>query len=579
MQITFTKRIFLLLLLLANLFAAYAGHFNNSFHFDDFHSIQDNLYLRSLNNLPLFFSDPQTISTRPANQVYRPLITSTLAFDYWLGNGLEPFYFHVTQFSFFCICVLFVYLFFRYALQSQAEPWREYLAFFACYLFACHTAIAETVNYISARSDILSTLAVVLGFCGFAQAGFIRRSYLYLLPVAAGMLAKEQAAMFASLLFAYVLIIEQKLETTEVFSRQLLVKVKSTFLTCLPAILLCSLLLFISMQKATSFHPGGSDRIAYLLTQPFVMLDYFCTFFWPMHLNADTDWELVKNAEDPRIYWGAAFICIQLLIIFKTLKNSASRPIAFGLIWFFLALLPTSSIIPLAEVKNDHRLFFPYIGLALAAAVSLKILIFDQLTQPLSRPLRYFVNLALAGLLIAHLIGVQFRTLAWKSEETLWYDVTLKSPNNARGLMNFGVSQMAKGNYPVAEDYFQRALSIKPSYQTIHINLGVLYGITGRPVQAERHFRSALLLANQDPGSYYYYAQWLSRLNRDAEALQLALTGNRLAPGHLQTLYLLLEINKKLGAKAERQKFAEIILQLNPKDPKALAALLELKES
>jgi hypothetical protein len=36
--------------------------------------------------------------------------------------------------------------------------------------------------------------------------------------------------------------------------------------------------------------PGGTSRYAYLITQPFVMLRYFTTFFLPTDLSADSDW-------------------------------------------------------------------------------------------------------------------------------------------------------------------------------------------------------------------------------------------------------------------------------------------------
>ena len=44
-----------------------------------------------------------------------------------------------------------------------------------------------------------------------------------------------------------------------------------------------------------------------------------------------------------------------------------TRVIGFGLLWFFIALLPTS-LLPLAEVMNDHRTFLPYSGLVIAMA-------------------------------------------------------------------------------------------------------------------------------------------------------------------------------------------------------------------
>jgi hypothetical protein len=36
--------------------AAYANHFHNSFHFDDSHTIENNAAIRTLGNVPHFFS-------------------------------------------------------------------------------------------------------------------------------------------------------------------------------------------------------------------------------------------------------------------------------------------------------------------------------------------------------------------------------------------------------------------------------------------------------------------------------------------------------------------------------------------
>ena len=56
----------------AAVLVAYSNHFHNSFHFDDDTVIQNNAYLRSLKNIPLFFRDGTTFSSLPANAAYRP---------------------------------------------------------------------------------------------------------------------------------------------------------------------------------------------------------------------------------------------------------------------------------------------------------------------------------------------------------------------------------------------------------------------------------------------------------------------------------------------------------------------------
>src|SRR5947209_10180773 len=85
-------------LLLIALVAAYANHFHNSFHFDDAHTIQNNAAIRELRNIPLFFRDATTFSALPTNQSYRPLASTLLAFDYYLGHGLNPLWFHLSAF-------------------------------------------------------------------------------------------------------------------------------------------------------------------------------------------------------------------------------------------------------------------------------------------------------------------------------------------------------------------------------------------------------------------------------------------------------------------------------------------------
>jgi len=52
---------------IALIIAAYASSLHNSFHFDDSHVIQTNLYIRSLANTPRFFTDAHTFSSLPQN--------------------------------------------------------------------------------------------------------------------------------------------------------------------------------------------------------------------------------------------------------------------------------------------------------------------------------------------------------------------------------------------------------------------------------------------------------------------------------------------------------------------------------
>jgi len=99
----------------------------------------------------------------------------------------------------------------------------------------------------------------------------------------------------------------------------------------------------------------------YILTQSYVWLRYVIEFFIPANLSADSDWTIINNIFDERIIIGLIFIIALIYTIFKTSNKKENRPISFGLIWFAITLLP-SSITPLAEVTNDHRMFFLLLG-------------------------------------------------------------------------------------------------------------------------------------------------------------------------------------------------------------------------
>ena len=87
------------------------------------------------------------------------------------------------------------------------------------------------------------------------------------------------------------------------------------------------------------------------------------------------------------------------------------------------------------------------------------------------------------------------RNKVWRSEETLWYDVVSKSPRNGRGLMNYGNTLMAKGDYAGALDYFHRAQELTPHYSVLLINLAIAEDATNQSALAEQHFKDALRLA------------------------------------------------------------------------------------
>jgi Flp pilus assembly protein TadD len=525
--------------------ATYANHFHNAFHFDDSHTIENNVYIRDVANIPAFFTSPATFSALPSNQSYRPLVTTTLALDYWLGGGLNTFAFHVTSFSLFLLqCVVLVALYRRVMDLARPDPANRWIALLAATWYAVHPANAETVNYIIARSEILSTLGVVVALALFARGGVARRYLLYLIPAALGVLGKEPAAMFAPLLFVYVALFEEDLSLSALLRPRAIQRVlRSTW----PAFVLCFGMVGVAITLATTYTPGGPSRWHYLLTQPFVVLHYVLSLFLPVSLAADTQWPLVVDPLDSRVLIGGAFAIGALALAWHASRRRETRPIAFGVLWFFIALLPTSSLVPLAEPMNDHRMFFPFVGLILAVVWAV------WLAVARAPRLKTAATVAAVMVIAAMAAGTWQRNTVWRTEESLWLDATIKSPDNGRALMNYGVIQMNKGHLQLADQYFERALQFTPHYAYLHVNLGVLKGALGETVEAERHFREAQTDDPNNPVSYTHFARWLTSMGRTEEARLFAQRAVDLSPADADARALLGELTANRPANMPAQ--------------------------
>lgn len=524
--------------------AAYWNHFDNPFHFDDDHTIVSNTYIRDIKNIPLFFKDATTTSSLPANQAYRPGVTTLNAIDCWLG-GQEvpvPFYYHRSIFIAFLLVGLFIYLLaIRIYNTAFPHPLNPYLALLTVAVFMVHTANAETINYIISRSDVNSTLMILVALCVFAYYPHLRKFQIYLIPMLLGFLIKEPAVMVAPLAFLYLFLFEENAGLNGVFAFGTVGRV---LLKTLPAFLLgVAMFLFNQSMLPPTWTSGGYDRWAYLTTQAFVMVHYVNNYFFPFNLSADTDWGLVKSPFDDRVVIGLAFIIFTLYLAYKASLQAKSRPITFGILWFYIALLPTSSFFPFSEVLNDHRVFFPYIGLTMAVVWAL-FMWYQKYETSISKSFLWKGGIALfiGVFLMAHVWGVRERVKVWSSGETLWYDVTVKSPKNGRGLMNYGNVLMGKGDYKGAEEYFLKAKQEWPYYSYVYVNLGVLNNAMGKYADAEQNFKYALQLNAQNPNCYYYYGNMLKNNGRIAEAKGLIQQGLNLSPKHPDLNRLMAEI-------------------------------------
>jgi protein O-mannosyl-transferase len=558
-----SKQALWLAVILLAVCAVYSNSFGNSFHFDDFHTIVDNPSIRNLRNVPRFFIDATTFSVLPANRTYRPFVSASLALDYALGHGYHVFWFHLSTFIVFLLQLCAMYILFKTIAvvarpQPEANSANEIVSLLAIAWYGLHPAMAETINYIIQRGDVYCAFGVVAALVVYVRFPRLRSTGFYLLPFVFAMLSKPPAVVFPVLLFFYVVMFELNDKSRNA----------KAILAAVPSSLLCVLLIGVqSTMTPKTFTQSTLSSYAYCVTQPFVLLRYFGWFFLPIRLNVDTDLQPFNSLSSVAL-WGFLFVAALITIIWLTARKRILRPISYGLLWFLIASLPTS-LYRLSEVENDHRMFLPFIGLVLAVTWA-AYLGLEALAARMGRSIVWrAAAAAMITVLASYAYGAHLRNRVWHTDESLWLDDVQKCPHNGRGLMNYGLTQMAQGAYPVALDYFLRALVYTPNYKTLEVNLGIVYGAMNRDAEAEQHFQRALSLGDRDDEVHYYYGRWLFQSGRVAEAVQQLEMAVRLNPSRLLSRDLLATAYANTGDLADARSTAEETLRAAPDDSAA----------
>jgi Flp pilus assembly protein TadD len=156
-----------------------------------------------------------------------------------------------------------------------------------------------------------------------------------------------------------------------------------------------------------------------------------------------------------------------------------------------------SSVIPIADVIFEHRVYLPSAGLLIAAATALCVV-----RGELKRRWRLARPVITAGMvaLVLVLSGVTYaRNTVWQDEKRFWEDVVAKSPNKARGHNNLGYIYLNDNMIDRAIQHCQTAIRIRPLYPEAHNNLGIAYKSRGMTGKAIKHYRLALMMRPEFP--------------------------------------------------------------------------------
>jgi tetratricopeptide (TPR) repeat protein len=471
---------------LAVVLLVYANSLDNGFHFDDEHSLVKNPHVRTLENIPRFFTDTQMFSRNVGSQMYRPLVLLSYALNFRVGGYAGRGYHWVNLGIHLGVVALAFATFVHLGAQHR-------LAALGALLFGLHPLTAEPVNYISSRSESLSALFCLGGFLLYARGALI----LSLLCFAAGLLSKSTALVLPLLVLGY-----------EVCWR------RSTLRTC--------------WRQHWPYWAVGGAYLAYtreliaeaLLEAPVrswasqagtqlkALVYYLKLVVLPRPLSVEHQFFAAESTVDG-VVLAAAVLGLALGVLVAWRARGRQSQLAFWILWSFIGLLPTL-VVPLNVLVNERRLYLPLIGCAGIVLV---------LAQERGGGKKALALLA-AGLAMLGSLSAQ-RNRAWASEWALWEDARQKAPLMVRPYLRLGTLHRQAGQLAQAEAAYEQALALNPDHAAAHNNLGNVYRLRGDHQSAETAYKKALEILPSYAEAMINLATLYSERGQYAKALVL----------------------------------------------------------
>ncbi len=456
---------------------------------------------------------------QPTTGLYRPLTTFSYLLNYAiLGNGANPAGYHWVNLILHLVNVSLVY---ALGILIFGDP---AAAFALAAIWGLHPLLTEGVTNIVGRGDLMAVSGVLTGlFCHIlATAATGRRKAGWLIGLALAqtlaLFSKENGIVLPALMLIYDLIwSEQALWRRRIWSYAVL---------AVPFAVFFGLRSQLHMHLEVPFQKNplvGAGFWEGRMTAFKVIGKFLWLYIWPDRLSADYSYNSV-----PLAGWGdlvapiVLALCVAGIVIAFRLRRK-NKPLCFSILFFFIALAPTSNLfILIGSIMSERFLYLPAIGLT-GCVVGLIC------AQPFLRK-----NLwAVAGVLCLALgVRTYARNFDWQDESTLWRSVTDANPDDALAHLNLGSALLEiPGRTQDAIAEYQEALRIYPNYAEAHNNLGAILLQSGRTTEAVAEYQAAVRIDPDYADAHSNLGSALSRIpGRLPEATVELETAVRLDP-------------------------------------------------
>lgn len=457
------------------------------FVYDDIMQVCIDTYIHT----PAHFADVLSLKVMSKDIIdnNRPVMLLSLLLDSVLWDKV-PFGYHLTNLLLHSLCSAMAFIL-LYGLLSRLFPQNNknigalWAALIGAVIFAIHPVGSEAVCVVTFREDLLAAFFTMLVLI-LAERYPAKRSIVNVLlasaivvSVFAAIAAKENGVVSPVFLLIYWFVV-RKANQWRIWIKPIIAgfAAAAVFVILRFSILPAQSLIFF--QKAT--YLGGSFR-QMLAIQSRVWIYQLLELFWPKLLCADLTGYSIRIITLPM-----ALTILIIIIFLSVIIGRKNTGFGIGVLFFFLAMLPTSNFLPIFRPIADRYLYLPMFGACLALSS-----IICRLKTP--KILYRVLSIVVGGILCLCLCYFTLeRELVWHDSLSLWQDTVTKNPFSYTGCNNLGFDLFDAGEFEKAIPFFTKASQIDPNNPEPIGGLAITYEALGVSDVADKAFLKAVSL-------------------------------------------------------------------------------------
>jgi len=489
--------------------------------------------------------------------------------------GNKPVFYHLFNILIHIVNSFLVYLLLHLTLKvsffKQVKEKRQ-ICFLGSLIFLIHPLQTQAVSYIAQRMESLAVLFYLSSLYFYIRAMVEKKNWFYptaiLLALFASMTKETSLTLpLAVVLYDFLFISKSLIKLIKkpfwlllflvVFGRYFLAAI-------LPEVIAhkaedVSVSQIISQEMAVTYETENITRENYMLTQIQVVPKYIQLVFLPIGQRLDYDIRLVTSFKEglTPLY----FSCLALIFSLALLFLKRFRLAAFGTIFFFLALMPSSSIIPIDDLIFEHRVYLPLLGFVF---VFLEVVIrFASIKR--EKLLKAGKIFLLIWFIILCILTLK-RNFLWSDKFKFWQDNYLKEPEKARVIKNYGVQLVKVGRLTEGLELINQAVAKEPDHPEYHLALAMIYQNHKEYDRAEVEYRLVLrnaIRGHEKVSNFYSLGVVQFKQEKTDEAIESFNQVLKINSQHYPSLIGLCTIYQAREEYQEAIKYCEQALDIN----------------